>query len=95
MLAHVKMFGRNPHRFDPSHIKAHKHSSIHRVELKASTFCGCFYCLAVFPPNEITQWIDDDQTALCPKCEIDSVIGSASGFPITPDFLMRVHDHWF
>ena len=44
--------------------------------------------MAIFLPTE-------EQTALCPKCEIDSVIGSASEFPITKDFLERMHAHWF
>jgi hypothetical protein len=29
------------------------------------------------------------------KCEIDSIIGSASEFPITKEFLERMHAHWF
>jgi hypothetical protein len=36
-----------------------------------------------------------DQTALCPHCGIDSVISSASGYPITAAFLHRMHDYWF
>ena len=45
-----------------------------------------------FPPTAIEKWCDEDstgegQTALCPRCEIDSVIGSASGYPITREFL--------
>jgi hypothetical protein len=77
------------------HILAHKHCINHRSELEQSTLCGCFYCLSTFPPSEIVEWIDDDQTALCPKCPVDSVIGSASGYPITTEFLKRMHDHWF
>jgi hypothetical protein len=90
-----EMLGLNPHRFDPPHIKAHEHCSLNRSEVEGSSQCGCFYCFATFPPNEVCQWIDDGQTALCPKCEIDSVIGSMSGFPITRGFLMSMHDHWF
>jgi hypothetical protein len=85
----------NPHRFDPPHIKAHKYCTLHRAEVEGSPLCGCFYCFATFPPTDISEWIDDGQTALCPKCEIDSVIGTASGFPITREFLMRMHEHWF
>ena len=48
-----------------------------------------------FSPSRISQWIDQEQTALCPECEIDSVIGSASGYPITKEFLERMHAHWF
>jgi hypothetical protein len=65
-----------------------------------SEICGCFYCLERFPPNAITEWIDanatgEGQTALCPRCGIDSVIGSASGFPITPEFLKSMNRRWF
>jgi len=51
--------------------------------------------MAIFKPGEIDVWIDEDQTALCPKCGIDSVIGSASGFPITKEFMQKMHDYWF
>ena len=57
--------------------------------------CGCFYCGSIFEPSKITEWIDEDTTALCPSCGIDSVIGSASKFPITPDFLKRMQSYWF
>lgn len=77
------------------HILAHKHSSNHRGELESSALCGCFYCLSIFRPSEIVEWIDDDQTAICPKCPVDSVIGSASGFPVTKEFLKRMYDYWF
>jgi hypothetical protein len=56
--------------------------------------------LAVFPPSEIEEWVDADeqgigQTALCPNCGIDSVIGSKSGYPTTKEFLQAMGEHWF
>lgn len=83
------------HKSSDPQIAAHKHCVRHRSELQDSELCGCFYCLSMFPPGRIKEWIDDDQTALCPDCSIDSVIGSASPYPITHDFLQRMHDHWF
>lgn len=74
---------------------AHKHSIFNREELQRSSLCGCFYCFATFSPAEVSEWIDEGQTAVCPKCPIDSVIGSASGFPITQDFLHCMHDKCF
>jgi hypothetical protein len=74
---------------------AHRHCIYHRVELERSSICGCFYCLSIFPPSDILEWIDDNQTALCPKCPVDAVIGSASGYPITREFLSQMHDKWF
>jgi len=33
-------------------------------------------------------------TATCPRCEYDSVIGSASGYELSDDFLHLLHNHW-
>ena len=57
-------------------------------------------CLATFSPTEIQDWIEDDeadvgQTALCPRCGIDSVIGSKSGISLDVAFLSRMHAYWF
>jgi hypothetical protein len=82
-------------RFPAAVREAHKHSSCHRAELLASELCGCFSCMAVYPPNDITDWVDDGQTALCARCGIDSVIGTSSGFPITVDFLEEMNRHFF
>jgi hypothetical protein len=53
----------------------------------------------VFPPSEIIDWTDEwqgiGQTAMCPHCGIGSVIGSESGYPITPEFLGAMRDQWF
>ena len=75
--------------------KAHKHSSNHRQELESSELCGCFYCLRTFPTSKINDWVDDETTALCPNCGIDSVIGSASSFPIKREFLEAMKALWF
>jgi hypothetical protein len=79
---------------------AHNHSANHRIEIENSIFCGCFYCTLTFPSKAIMEWIDEDdegvgQTALCPKCGIDSVIGDKSGYPITKDFLSEMKRYWF
>jgi len=78
---------------------AHKHSSHHRKEIFQSAECGCFSCLAVFGPQDIKNWTDaeggEGQTALCPRCEVDAVIGTASGFPINMPFLEAMKSRWF
>jgi hypothetical protein len=75
---------------------AHKHCTNNRPELAKSTVAGCFYCLAVYEPAMIDEWIDQaEDTAICPKCSIDSVIGDAAGFPIDEEFLAAMHERWF
>ena len=78
---------------------AHEHSSCHREEILASARCGCFSCCALFAPADIHEWVDAEDdgpglTALCPKCRSDSVLGDASGFPITDAFMKTMKAHW-
>jgi len=85
----------------PPERLAHKYSSNHMPQLKKDKLCGCFYCLRIFDPAEIEDWIIDDNpidkhgTAICPYCGIDSVIGESSGFPLTTEFLQRMKTIWF
>jgi len=77
-------------------VEAHAHSANHRDEIEASTIIGCFYCCKTSAPSLIEQWIDDDTTAMCPKCGIDSVIGDASGYPAGDrEFLQQMKAFWF
>ena len=76
---------------------AHTHTLSNKEELKNSTGCGCFYCLRIFSPQEITEWILDKggETALCPFCGIDSVLGDSAGYPVTEEFMSKMKEYWF
>lgn len=78
------------------YMEAHTFSSNHRSELLKDHKCGCFSCLAIFNPEEISEWIDaNNDTAICPYCGIDSIIGECSGYPITKEFLKQMNQFWF
>lgn len=68
-----------------------------REEVLSGEVCGCFACANTFHTHEIDHWIRSDtgETALCPHCYLDAVIGEKSGFPITREFLLAMNDHWF
>ncbi len=76
-------------------IRAHKHASNNSNEIKNSKLCYCFYCLKSFEPNTIKEWIDNECTAICPYCGIDSVIGDAAKITLDEDFLKKMYDYWF
>lgn len=76
-------------------IVARYHARKHRDEILSIEICGCFFCLEKFKSDEIKLLIDNQQCAMCPKCGIDSVIGSSYGYQITDDFLFDIHNHWF
>lgn len=81
----------------PDYIAAHDCCISNGLALQKSKTCACFYCEQIFTPDQIEEWIDDPRgwTALCPHCGIDAVIGDASGYPLTKEFLNRMHEHWF
>lgn len=73
--------------------------SIHNKKLLAkSKNCGCFYCLKQFAFAEIpdNNWTDEQyDTALCPHCSVDAVLGDAMDVEITDTLLKQMHDRWF
>ena len=76
-------------------VDAHKHSTKHRSAVEASASCACFFCFRTFAPGAIKAWTDNSQTALCPGCGTDSVLGSASTPRIDDAFLRTMHRHFF
>lgn len=75
--------------------KCHKHCFKNKLEITASTVCHCFQCKEQFSPSDIRKWADKGETAICPKCGVDSVIGDASGYDMTPALLHAMHEFWF
>ena len=74
---------------------AREHASRHRAEVQASARCACFFCFHTFPQTAIKAWVDSDQTALCPACGIDAVIGDASKHRLDGTFLRQMHTRFF
>lgn len=85
----------------PLERRAHSAASNHMAQLKQDERCGCFYCLRIFDPAEIEEWIiadnpiDKGGTAICPYCGVDSVIGESSGYPLSVEFLEKMKKAWF
>ena len=51
----------------------HARSMNNRGALLDSKECGCFFCIRLYSPEIITQWINDE-TARCAFCGVDAVI---------------------
>ena len=78
-------------------LRIHEFSSCNMQEFEENKKCGCFYCGKIFDSDEITMCISDEDgdTAVCPYCSIDSVIGDGNGFKLTDELLKEMHDFWF
>lgn len=73
-------------------LEKHRRSIRNRDRLTGR--CACFHCLSRFEADQVTRWVDDGETATCPFCAIDSVLGpiDLSG---TEDVLEQMHERWF
>ena len=81
--------------FDQQLEDAHRLGSKNEESIRLSHLAGCFYCLEIFPANAVKDFLEEERTALCPRCGIDSVMGDASDVPINAEFLKRMHEYWF
>ena len=76
-------------------LEAHKLCIRHRHLIAPDTPCACFYCRKRFSGDKIEEWIDEEQTALCPHCGIDSVLPLSAISDPTDDFISEMHNYWF
>ena len=78
-------------------INIHNRSGSHKEEILKNKYCGCFYCERISESVQIEEWIeepDGGETAVCPKCGIDSVLSSE--LPINDkQFLSQMNKYWF
>lgn len=90
-----------PERFVPDDL-----ALCNRSMIEASDQCGCFHCLEIFEPSLVKDWLpvqetDEEfglpvrreETALCPKCGLHSIVGDAGDYPVTRESLQKVHDY--
>ena len=66
----------------------------HREIIEKSEICGCIACGGTFKPSEIKKWWNNGTSACCPHCGLTRVVvGSASGLPMTQEYLLTTAHH--
>jgi hypothetical protein len=82
--------------FDPE--VAHKAAFENKESIRKSRLCGCFYCAKIYVATDVIEFIHEPtggETAFCPVCGIDSLIGDATGIPITLEYLKLMQKKYF
>ena len=74
---------------------ASEYSIRNREGLLPGTLAACYHCLHVFPAEEITDFTDAEETALCPYCGIDSVLPQHAGYSFERENLEEMRAFWF
>ena len=75
--------------------KLHTYSTHNRSNIAAANKCYCFHCKAVMKSREILRFADDGQTAICPKCGIDSILPDSIDEPLDTKIIAEMHEYWF
>jgi hypothetical protein len=63
--------------------------------------------MQTFPTDEVVAWAGldfsqldnpdaaDAETAVCPRCGSEAVLGDKAGYALTPQFLGQMNEAWF
>jgi len=73
------------------------HVTANKSEIKKSKRCGCVSCTRMFDASEVEDYVKDKRgdTAICPYCMVDAVIGDACGIELTQELLDELNEEWF
>ena len=69
--------------------------SQHRMLVEHVDLCGCFHCKKFFQATDIENWVDEGETALCPRCGIDSVLPDVPLYTLDKTLLAEMHRYFF
>jgi hypothetical protein len=88
-------------------LAAYRYTTNNWSQIQGSKVCGCCNCVQIFPADEVVGWTGLDtahtddpraveqQTAMCPRCGSEAVLGDKAGYPIHPQFLLQMNEAWF
>ncbi|MDE6795362.1 MAG: hypothetical protein K2J63_08695 [Muribaculaceae bacterium] len=74
---------------------AHLHTESNAVEFETAKECGCTCCQRIFPADEVEDFAEHGETAVCPYCGYDSLIADSSGIKLTKELLSDLNKNYF
>lgn len=63
--------------------------------LRESEQAACYYCMKIYSALEVVEFIPEENTAICPKCGIDSVLPGTCGIEFSEENLNIINDYYF
>lgn len=75
--------------------RLHTYSSHNKRLIDISNQCYCFYCRSCMDHSEIRDYMDNGQTAICPKCGIDSIIPDSIEEAVDENIILQMNEYWF
>ena len=85
------------HSYDEKALfeQIHTYASNNRELLLRSNRCFCFHCKREFSPEKIERYLDGENTALCPYCQVDAVLPDAIECELNDEMIEKMNRYWF
>jgi len=74
--------------------QAYEHSRLNRRFMVSGADCRCFHCLHAFSAEQISYWVDNGETAICPNCGVDAVL-SGQADCLSEELIGELHAAYF
>lgn len=100
-IRHFKGKNKNKYYYDYSYEKKTLFNKLHtyaynnRSLIQQANYCYCFHCKNKIEAKYINDYIDNGVTALCPKCNVDSLIPDCIDEEITDKVIYDMNKYWF
>lgn len=75
--------------------RLHTYASNNRELVERADKCYCFHCKSVFESSQIERYLNEEATAICPICSVDSVIPDSIDEKIDEAVISEMCDYWF
>ena len=75
--------------------RLHTYSTHNKENVDASQKCYCYFCLSTINKEDIKEYVDDVQTALCPECDKPALIPDSVAGEIDDHTLYQMSDYWY
>ena len=74
---------------------AHLHTANNAAEIEEAKECGCICCRRIFSADEVEEFAEHGETAICPYCGCDSIITDSCGIKLTKELLSDLNIIYF
>lgn len=73
----------------------HTYSTNNRELILRSNRCVCFHCKKEMSPEQIEGYLEGENTALCPYCQVDAILPDAIDHELDDDIIEKMNQYWF
>ena len=76
----------------------YKHTKNNELDILRSKNCSCLFCRQTFNARKVSEWTsgkNNQMSAICPECGMDTLVGDASGYVFGIEDLKEINHEYF